>query len=742
MTYSDLANGTVFGNTGVGLVTTSNNGTSWSGASDIVGLLPNVVRAGPDWFYNFSSVDIAVDNSSASSHKGNIYLVWADNRTTTQTSGDPSVGFSMSTGAGFTSPTLLTSASSSTEYLRPDGQRVGVRDRVGQLLRGQHLRRGLPRLRDLLHRRRLHLVGSVRDLGQPERSRKRPQRDPDLRCDVDRRDERGRLRETGRTARASNCASGGNASTYLALVHPVAITTNAAAIVDATVTVGGVLSTFPLPAETGWDTNLSVVVSVPDWLATPNGSSIDEFASYSGAYASASNPVTFNYVGGSLAVNYAVTAASWIDGTVSPAAAGAHLTIVEISTSETVPGNLIKGSGVYSFNVTVPGSESYTVTASAPKYQTQSDTVGTTNHQVSPLTFVLAKEIGWIAGTVSASTGTTGIASAVLTVNDTAVPAADFNRTTGRFNVSEVWGTYYVNVTSAPSSAYLPYTPSSQVTVSVGSTVSIKAGLKGAWINGSITPYPVSVTINSVPVSLVITGNTATWVDPLPGGTYDIVAHEAGYSGYNETYTVPAGTDVNLTGTKGIVLTNHGSIQGTITPASNNGNVPTLFVNNGTESVLGTGQFSVTETASARAYNVSVHLLGYVTSDHQVIVTPGNISWLNVTMVKPVCTGSACPGGGGGNYCNQTPVPSNCTHGTNNNGLTTLDYVGIGVIVLLVVLIAAVMLMRRGKGGANAMPPGPTESSDASMGGSPGGQPSSSPEMGQDAGSTAPPASP
>ncbi|HEV2167265.1 MAG TPA: hypothetical protein VGS23_09885 [Thermoplasmata archaeon] len=736
LTYSDLTNGSAFGATAVGLVSTSNNGTTWSPAGDIVGVQPNVVRAGPAWFYNFSSPAIAADNWTGSSYKGNLYLVWADNRTTTQVNGYPSIAFTSSSGAGWTSVKYLSpNTPSSTQYFDPSVS-VGASGNVWVTYYGISPSGG-----------NYHLYGVYSTDGGSAWSDQfvisdstsspggAPNAIPIFGATAIAATSAGAY-VSWEDCRAADCATGGNATTFVALVHPVSITSTATGI-TATVTVGGVPSSYALPAETGWDTNLSVTVSVPNWVATPNGSYIDEFASYSGATSSTSNPVTFTYVGGSLLVTYSITAASWIDGTVSAGSAKPTLSVVEISTSQLVNANLVQGAGGYSYNVTVPGSQSYTVTASAPRYVTQSMTVGTTNHVASSATFVLAKVNGWIAGTVSASTGATGLAAAILTINDTAIPASDFNRTTGRFNVSEAWGTYFVNVTASPSSAYVPYTPASPITVSPGSTVSVKAGLKGAWINGSITPYPVSVTINNVPVSLTITGNTATWVDALPGGTYTIVAKQPGYSVYNETYTVPAGTDLNLTASKGIVLTNFGTIEGTISPASNNGNVPSLYVNNATQTVLANGQFKVSETASSKAYNVSVRLLGYDTSDHQVVVTPGNISWLNVTLTKtPTCTGSQC----NTNPCNQTPQPANCTsHPVNNNGLTTLDYVGIGVIVLLVVLIAAVLLMRRGKGGANPMPPGPTKMSPD--GGMPA-SPSASPEYAPDVGSPPPPASP
>lgn len=210
---------------------------------------------------------------------------------------------------------------------------------------------------------------------------------------------------------------------------------------------------------------------------------------------------------------------------------------------------------------------------------------------------------------------------------------------------------------------------------------------------------------------------------PFPGGTYTIVAHEPGYSVYNETYTLAPGTDLNLTAAKSIVLTNRGTIEGTIHPASNNGHTPSLTVDTTPETVLGNGQFSVSELFRATTYNVSVSLTGYQSAHQLVLVTPGNTTWVNFTLSPPPT-------------CEQLGnCPHNNTTGGNNGssmGITTLEWIGIGVIVLLVVVIAAVLLMRRGGGGASAPAPSPSMTSDA-------GTPSTPMEPMPDGGSTAPP---
>lgn len=83
----------------------------------------------------------------------------------------------------------------------------------------------------------------------------------------------------------------------------------------------------------------------------------------------------------------------------------------------------------------------------------------------------------------------------------------------------------------------------------------------------------------------------------------------------------------------GINLTNHGIISGTISPASYHGNTPLVQIDNQSVSVLGNGAFSASELASAMPYNVTAMLYGYDPSTHFVIVTPGNTTWTNFTLV-------------------------------------------------------------------------------------------------------------
>jgi hypothetical protein len=82
-----------------------------------------------------------------------------------------------------------------------------------------------------------------------------------------------------------------------------------------------------------------------------------------------------------------------------------------------------------------------------------------------------------------------------------------------------------------------------------------------------------------------------------------------------------------------LTVTNRGTIEGFITPASNQGHAPLLLVNGTAETVLGNGAFSASEIASGSPYNVTAELSGYESSTHFVNVTPGNTTWTNFTLL-------------------------------------------------------------------------------------------------------------
>ncbi|HEV2231111.1 MAG TPA: PEGA domain-containing protein, partial [Thermoplasmata archaeon] len=635
------------------------------------------------WFFNGSIPMITSDNWSSSSHKGNLYLVWGDNLSASP-GGTPSIEFSVNGGGGWSTPATIATGGG-LHYFNPSVS-IQSNGTIWVTFLGLNPNNGYFRLYGIYSTN----AGATWSGLFPITDQPSTPLQDQFALGI------GSVVATPVGAysfwsdcRGSNCQTTSgffNWTWFGALVHPVSLSATTAGV-QATVTLGGSVTNYNLPVNLGWDSNVSVTVSVTAWVTAPNGTWIEEFQSFGGASTSSSDPVTFSYLGGNLVAKYLAVPGSWIGGTLSPMVAGATLRIID-PIRGTINANLVSGSGSYGFNLTVPGGASYTVVGAAAKYRTNSTLVVTTQFRTTTVDMVLAKINGWIQGLVNASTGASGLAGATITVNGTMVPGTNYDPVTGRYNVSEPWGTYNVAI-SEPGFKAVPGT--SQVTVSPGVTTTLPLALEGAWINGTVTPASALVKINGAPASLSFQGASANFVSALPGGTYQVVASLSGFSTYNQTYTVKPGDAKTLI----ISLTNRGFIRGVVSPAG-----AVVYVNGAVQAVFN-GAFNVSELASATPYEVTAKSQGYETGYANITVVAGETSWINFTLMKPSTTPHNCT-----YYGNCTSTKPNTAAG----GLTTLDLIGIGIVVLLVVVIAAVLLMRRGKsgGGGGAMPQSPS----------------------------------
>jgi hypothetical protein len=721
--YADPWNYTTSSQLAFAMADTANSGSTWTTAADL-SIAADSMRASPgNWFFNDSAPILAIDNWSGSSYKGNMYLVWNDNRSATPP-GNPSIAFSENTGTGWSSPVYLSPSTSALNFYDPT---VSV-DPSGGIWVAYYTANP--------SNGNYHLYGIYSGDGGASWSSEfvistatsTPGHGASAIPIY------GMPSIVGTSAgayvswedcRATSCASGFDPSTYLALCEPASISSNAAGI-SANVTVGGATTSDPLPAKLGLVVYSNVTVGVPTWIPTPNGTYINEFASYSGAVSSGSNPVTFAYTGGNLVATYALVPGSWVAGTIGPAGlTGLAVSITDILNHEKVSPKLTSGASGAKFNATVPGGDTFNVTASATGYQTRYFQGSTTNFQTLTVDLTLPKLTGVIHGTISATTGTEGIDNATVLINGSALPKTAIDQTTGQYSATEPWGTYYVNIT-APG--YVGCNESLPTTLAPNGAAQVSCALEGAWVNGSVNIYPVKVWITpsggaAQPITLTVNGGRASWTLAVPGGTYTILAHEPGYSTYNETYTVAAGVGID----KSISLTNRGLIEGQISPTSYQGNQPVFFVNNATQST-NNGAFNVSELASSTKYYISAELVGYKTNSTLVLVTPGNATWWNVNLSK-LSSPPPPPN------CNLTPLPAGCPQPKVNNqtpaGTNVLVYVGIGVIVLIVVIAAVLVLMRRGRGGGGTPVMAPPTSDPSLYGGStmPGPE---SPPMAQD----------
>ena len=712
MVFTDLTNITTNGLIPIMQVSSSNSGSSWSKPVG-TGVSTNWVRdSTPDWFLNYTQPIITTDNWSNSFYRGNEYMVWNDNRTTPQTagaSGYPSVGFSVNaSGSGhWSTPVFISSDNpNTTRYfmptvsVEPNGW-VWVEYYASVIVNGNY-----------------HLYGVYSKNGGSTWSAQftisdaasTPGSAPNAMWT-------GTVPNAVGTSagdyvqwldcRAINCNPGGNTTVYMALVDPFSVSTNAANTINVTIAIGGLGTTYPLAGPTGVlnlgvDVNATLTVTVPGSFPSANGTYIDDFQSFTGAVTSTNDPVQFSFHGGALLAKYTLVPGAWIDGTVTPAIGGTAVRVQAPGSTTLVP-KLTLSAGVYTFNQTVAGGVAYYVNITAPKYNESSQLVPTVQLKVAPVSVTLGKEVGWIAGSVNPK-------NAKVEVQDTVggAPGYPTLSAAGHFNVSRVWGSYWVNASLAGYK-----TCSEFVNVYPGqtnhSTVISPCFLWGSHLTGTVNPPNANVTIDGNGTNV----QGGIFNASLPGNTsYVVRATLFGYSVFDQAIVLPTGVNKSVS----ISLTNRGWITGTVGPVTAN---PSIDVDLNPQTVVD-GAFNISELASNVGlhqdyfnYTVTALAPGYVTQTLTVKVTPGNTTPVIITLKqKTTVVNNTCPNA-------SNPLCQKTSGGGNSTAPNyTLVYVGVAVIVVLVAVIALALLMRRGKGG-QAAPAAPAPAGPGNGGASP-----------------------
>ncbi|MCI4364038.1 MAG: PEGA domain-containing protein [Thermoplasmata archaeon] len=666
--YNDVRNGSTLTSVPFGLVTSTNNGTSWSSPADISSFTVNDVNSSlPGVFQNFTSPTLVADNYSSSPHSGNLYLLWNDN-ITAGPSGTPAAAVSVSIDKGITwsTPKFVSSNDVAvTHYYQPSGSvapngnlwveyygagtnlvNIGGTPEVSYRLYGSYSSNAgatwAPQF--VVSDTDSLLIPSVPSIGTETT-----------------------IAATSAGAYASwtdcrgvSCPATNNYygwTTFVASLSPATFSANIAGV-NATIDVFGVSSTVPLPDAAVWEAGASLTITLPSWVPD-NLTYVFSYQSLSGFASTALNPATVTYPGtGNLLASYTPLPAGYIGGTVGPYSASLTVKVNNLP----VPLSAWNATARH-FNTTVAAGSPYPISVTATGYQTYSSSVPTQAGHLSMVNVWLPRVSGWIAGKVSP-------ANASLLVNGSTVPVT---LPSGSYNYTVPWGTYWVNASDTG------YTTFSQlVTVAPGHTLSLNPVLSGGWLNGSVNPISGSVAINGA-AQVTHSGNFAVEV---PGGTYNVTATAHGYSYFQWTYQVTAGhtTLVN------IHLVNQGWILGSIGPSAA---VSTAIVLIGgvRAAVTAAGTFNVTEGSGS--HNIQVSAPGYNQSNQTVVVTPGNVSKVSFTLnptQNKTCppTTPGCPG--------YTQPPGGGTKSTSSN---LLLYVGIGVVVLVAIALAAIMLMRR-----------------------------------------------
>jgi hypothetical protein len=690
----------------------TNNGTSWSTPVDTA-TTPNVnllsrAASSPDSFYITdnplpllapSAPSFAIDSWATSAYAGNEYAVWNDN----QTAGSTDQGYSAiafqahSAGAlGWTGTTILTPLTKATAYFEPSVS-VGPDGTVYVTFYGMSESSGDLNMYALYSSNGgstwstlsvistqtsvlgtgLITIGTYNGLAATSAG----------------------AFATWMDCRSSSCTNSYNESAMATLVEPVQFSSNATNV-NLTVSTNGILGTVALPGGEAWSLGSTHTVSAPGWFPH-NQTTVSSFSNFTGIVNSTAYSQTFNYTGGThLYVNYQYVPGAFIAGFFSPNITQSRLTI----DGANVPLHGYNSTAA-AFNYSVASGRTYYLNASASNlYQSLlNHAVGVQAGVTTIVNIVLGKTVGWLAGRVSP-------VNATLLLNGVSVP---INATNGVYNVTEQWGSYWLNATGYGVTNF-----SKLVTVNPSATTSNSITLVGGWIRGTIgASYPgLSVTVDGVPVS-TFTG--ATFNQSTLGGIEQVVATAPGFNTSFQNVSVTPGR----TSTIAILLTDLGNLVGTVGPA---GAPAVLSVENASHSGSGgekpivSGVFNVSLLGEVN-WTVTVTATGYKTASEVVFVRPGKVTApVNIVLVPNTNTTTNCTVT---NTCPPTP-----TNSTSSSGISPLLIGGILVVVVLLAAIAAVVLMRRrggSSGGSSAPPEGSmgtpegTEAGSDTYGGSP-----------------------
>lgn len=678
--HEDLNNASIINSSGykpivsmpLAISTSTNNGTSWSAPTTIPNFAENYVNSsnpaqfGNQYFFNQSGPKIAVDNWTGSAYKGNVYLVWADNRTQSLP-GTPSIAFSRSTDGASTwsTPVNLSLGDTGSHFYFEPAVSVGPTGEIWVTYLGLSLAPsgGLYTYR---------YYGVVSTDGGSTWSSQFAVADADSTQTQTTTGGAPAIVGTSNGAyalwpdcRGISCPGTNGAlqrAVMAANVHAVPV--NLVGPTSAPVTVSTLGSTSSasatVPGIFGFEPNAQVTVTVPQTLPD-SATYVWSFQSFTGIGAAATTTTTFTYAGaGSLTANYLPVRAGWITGTIGPVtgpyAASVLVSINGIAVSSFTPFN----GSAESFNVTEAGASTYSLVASETAYTMASYPVGVAAGSATHKDIWLSRLSGYLNGTVTPH-------SATLQINGSAV-AVDAG--TGIFSDHLSWGNYLVNA-SAPGFPSF----SRMVTVIFGTTTPLIVSLAYGWINGTISPGAGHISINNASVAVLPTGSFA---QNLSGGSYYVVGTLAGYSWYHSLVQLAPGTSVRLT----ISLTNRGWLNGTAGPAAALAGSLVVTVDGRTVNVGVTGQF--TSSVVAGKHVLVAGAPGYYTQTKNYTVTAGNNTNGSFTLVKippPTCT-TNCPGQGNNNS------------GGLSSG-TVLLYVGLGAVAAVVAGLLAVMLIRR-----------------------------------------------
>ncbi len=300
-------------------------------------------------------------------------------------------------------------------------------------------------------------------------------------------------------------------------------------------------------------------------------------------------------------------------------------TVGSVTTSATTDGN-----GNYLFSNVTEGS--YSLTASAPGYVSQTASVAVAAGAAVTHNFALPLIPGTIIGTVTDAATGAGIAGATVSYTLTGTTTTATSDGNGNYTLTNVPpGTYTLTASAAGYSSQ-----SQAVTVATNATTTQNFSLvvlPGA-ITGAVKDSQTGAGIGGAIVSYIAGGiTTSVLADPgghytlanVPPGTYTVTATATGYGSQSQVATV---TTNATTAQDFSLVPQDGSITGRVTDATTSAPIPgaTLSLVVGGTPISATADASGNYTLSnirTGTYTVTASASSYGSQSRQVTVTPG-----------------------------------------------------------------------------------------------------------------------
>ncbi len=372
--------------------------------------------------------------------------------------------------------------------------------------------------------------------------------------------------------------------------------------------------------------------------------------------------------------NFALTGqATQLSGTVTDASTGKPIAGATVSAGS---GSAVTDAGgAYTISGLAPGT--YTATATASGYASQSASVTLTTGSTTTQNFALAPNPGTITGTVTDAGTAAPIAGATISYSGGST-STDGSGAYTLANVAE--GSYTV---TAGATGYA--SQSRTVTVGPGATATQNFALTGQTtrLSGTVTDASTSkpiagATVSAGTGSAVTDAGGAYAISGLAPGTYTATATASGYASQSASVTLTAG---NTTTQNFVLAPNPGTITGTVTDAGTGAPIAgaTVSYSGGSTSTDGSGAYTLANVAEG-SYSVTASATGYASQSRTVTLGPGATATQNFALTRPngAITGTVTSAASGSPIGGATVSYSGGSTTTNGSGQYTLSNVAPG----------------------------------------------------------------